>query len=98
MYWSEIPGVDPAPVAVIALDCNTAQPFPLGACFGYVQPSLLLMPCTIDATQPGCQTGAVLSFPPNPALAGLQFFGQGAMVDNVLGGFAASNVFLTTIQ
>lgn len=98
LYWSNIPGADPAPIAVAALDFGISAPMPLGSCSVLIQPHLLLVTCSIDATQPGCQTGAVISFPPNPGLAGLQFYGQGAMIDQVLGGVAVSNVFLTTLQ
>lgn len=100
MYWSNVPGADPAPMAVIALDALGMVPaFGFGtSCLGYVEPNLMLLPCTINALQVGCQTGAVLTFAPDPALAGLHIYGQGYMIDTVLGGAAVSDVFRITIQ
>lgn len=99
LNWSNIPGQDPQAVAITVLS-GTADPigFSFFGCAGHVLPDLLAIHGTVDALQVGCRSFAAITFPPVPALAGLELFGQGYMLDNVLGGAATSNVFKTTLQ
>lgn len=100
VYWSDVP-FDASTGSIIALVAfDTAPqlaPLAIGSCStGWIGDGLTNFGVVVS-TVAGCQTANVLSYVPNPALAGLSFYGQGYMLDVGNWAWSASNAFQTTM-